>query len=164
MSRLAVDPGLAGTGTAIWGEKPWKDSRALLPWSIGNLYSKSKGGFEIRSKSLVDQLIDLMQQFEVTHVYCEMPEFFQSAAGVMVASAGDLQKLTFVVGCYASAAWNHGARFIPITPTEWKGQVPKDAVIRKIEHILPRIHTIDPQSHSWDAIGIGLYAQGKYHR
>jgi len=161
---LSIDPGVAGTGVAVWSRIAWGHGK---PTDVFNLYPRKDAGRDFTSKtcSLLKRLEESVDLKEVTEVWCEMPEFFQSAGGMMVASSGDLSKLTFMVGALAGHLWKYGIVFKTVCPTVWKGQLTKDMVIRKIQHIIPDIEkSMDPKSHSWDAIGIGLWAQNRFKR
>ncbi len=147
---------------ALWRERTWK--KVPKPYYCCNLYSSHKGDWELRVQNITAKVKEILDEADATHVYCEMPEFFNVAGGHLAANTGDLGKLTFLVGAYAQAAWSRGAVFVPITPREWKGQTSKEQVIRKIRQVMTLDADIKPVSHSWDAIGIGLWAQGLYRR
>ena len=80
----------------------------------------------------------------------------------MTAARGDLQKLTFLVGNYAALTWRYGIAFYPWLVNDWKGQMSKIAVEKAIKRRLHDIEILGVDSHMWDAIGIGLHAQGHF--
>lgn len=160
---LSVDPGVSGTGVALWRGKTWKKTVCNPVWAE-NLYPREKGDYVHKTNLLLARLETLISETTVTDLWCEMPQFFDDAGGHMAAKKGDLAKLTFFVGAIAGLCYKRGIRFHPVEPSEWKGQTSKEMVIRKINTVLPQIHELKPKSHSYDAIGIGLWAQGFYKR
>jgi len=97
----------------------------------------------------------------------EMPELWSGSA-ISNASAthkakpgepADLFKLVYLVGVLGAAALAAvGNLPVLATPAEWKGQLAKDMVTRRIQSALPGCAFRD---HEWDAVGMGLSAQGK---
>jgi hypothetical protein len=75
-------------------------------------------------------------------------------------SAGDLQKLVFLVGVLAGY-FHAAASFTPVTPGEWKGQLPKSVVTRRLEKRFGK-HTKGWEKDVWDAVGIGLWKMGRF--
>lgn len=72
---------------------------------------------------------------------------------------GSLQKLVFLVGViagYLPEDW----RIILVTPSGWKGQLPKDVVIRRMtaRYGTAVVKTLNVKTHAWDALGIGEWA------
>jgi len=74
---------------------------------------------------------------------------------------GDLQKLTFLVGVLAGY-FQSAVSFTPVTPNEWKGQLPKSVVIRRLQKRFGPGATQDWEKDGWDAVGIGLWKLGKF--
>lgn len=147
--KLTIDPGLNGTGWALWDER-WKLLRN------GVITPKNKG-WEMRGSEITCRVLDLDELInDVRDVYMEFPEFHQSAGGQVTAKSGALVKLAWFVGFLSSA--------IPVpvhyvTPTQWKGQLPKQIVIDRIKAKMPDVKA---KSHDYDAIGIGLYVRGDF--
>jgi Holliday junction resolvasome RuvABC endonuclease subunit len=160
---ITLDPGISGTGIAVWSSKKWKE-QLVNPVHCENLYPKEKKDFVVKTNSLLRKIENLFEIYDIKELWCEMPEFFDDAGGHMAAKKGDLVKLVFFVGAVAGICYTNGVHFRSIKPSEWKGQTSKEMVIRKIRYLLPEIHRINPKSHSYDAIGIGLWAQGFYKR
>lgn len=147
---MTVDPGLGGTGYAVW-TKDWK----LLHTGI----------LRSRKDSLSDRCEDIGRQLAalahcdgtIATVYFEMPAFHGSAGGQVTAKSGALVKLVFCVGWISSLV--HAkckVGFVPVR--DWKGQLPKDIVWSRIRKILPGCKA---ESHALDAVGIGLYLAGR---
>jgi hypothetical protein len=74
---------------------------------------------------------------------------------------GDLQKLCFLVGMLAGY-FKTARSFTPVTPNEWKGQLPKQVVIRRLIKRFGATATADWQKDAWDAVGIGLWKMGSF--
>lgn len=155
----SVDPGIGGTGYALWELKRWRT--VVVPLSVGVI--TPKGGTPLgKCRDLMDKLLALFDDEDVTEVYCEMPSFFQGAFGRAVAIRGDLGKLTFAAAMIAAAAWGVEAAFHPVEVNEWKGQTPKEVMARRIRKRIgaEAMDRLGIKSHAIDATGIGLYAKG----
>jgi hypothetical protein len=83
-----------------------------------------------------------------------------SAGGYAAASKESTHKLAFLVGSVARLAHTIGADFEPITPREWKGQLPKTVVISRIIKYLGENYKDAYKADTWDAVGIGLWKMG----
>jgi hypothetical protein len=92
-------------------------------------------------------------------VVSEYPAYFggQSVRGW---ATGDLQKLTFLVGVLCG----HFAEseFTEVTPGNWKGQLPKSVVIRRLQKRFGPGATQEWEKDAWDAVGIGLWKLGRF--
>lgn len=108
--------------------------------------------------SRLDRLLCELRE-RVRVVYCEMPILFEGEFGHAVVAKGDLQKLTALVGAFLGVCSIHGIRFKPILVNEWKGQMPKPVVNRRIRAILG-VDTKAYKRDEWDAVGVGLFAKG----
>lgn len=78
----------------------------------------------------------------------------------MVARRGDLVKLTYLVGKFSSFLPTEPEDFILVRVVDWKGQLPKSVVARRVFKILPGLSSQKISDHAVDAIGIGLYLKG----
>ena len=95
--------------------------------------------------------------------HCEFPHYMTSAKGIAATNKGLINKLSYLCGIFACIALERGILQDAILVRDWKGQLPKEAVIKRIKRIAPNtVRIIHPTSHDWDAIGIGLYAQGLF--
>jgi len=151
---FAIDPGLQGTGWAKFvgghlrecGVIELPGFAAELPWWRRSLLIVSTYLCHVEGPAL--------------H-YCEMPEYFGGAINERGWRTGDLQRTVYLVGSFAGAL---GASFTPVRVRDWKGQLPKVVVTRRIRKILgdeicTKLHI---ESHAWDAVGLGLWALGKF--
>ncbi len=151
-TRLSIDPGVQ-TGWALWSSD-WK----LLSHGIIKAPNKVKE-FDTRINIIGLELRAICRNNFVKQVYMEYPAFFGSTAGRMVAGRGDLVKLTYMAGALQGYLNSMGLWVERIEVNRWKGSLPKDVVIKRIQKILPNCKAT---SHDADAIGIGLYAAGKF--
>ena len=150
---LSIDPGLSGTGWAIWN----------LNWHLldsGNVYTNANK-LEEKISDIGNRILvySNIRYTEIKHVWIEYPAVFGGVAGDMVARKGDVVKLTFLAGYIVG---HLEAEFTIVPVHRWKGQLPKPIVIKRIKKILPFIDFEKIKSHSWDAIGLGLWAKGRF--
>lgn len=146
--QITIDPGTNGCGYAIWDSK----------WNLSyyGVLSSSNKDWNIKRSEIAKKLKAKVVNYGVTKGYIEEPAKFHGTFGNMVADRGDLVKLSIFVG------YVEGFLGIPmerIRVIDWKGQLPKDVVIKRINKILPKIRAT---SHDADAIGIGLYLKGVF--
>lgn len=143
--RITIDPGIGGTGWAIWN-KNW----LLKSWGI--IIPKGKVEHE-KITNICLQLQFICYGNMVKEVYIEYPQVFRTD----IALSGALTKLGFAVGMITGCLLPR--KFELIEVTKWKGQLPKEVVAKRIRKILPN-KKID--SHAYDAVGIGLYKRGDF--
>lgn len=159
--RIALDPGLQGTGLAIWPDATWGE--VLSPSEVV-VFNPVRGlTWEAQGQNHALRLQKHLGRRRVVRAYCEVPVFYASSAGGhMAAATGDLVKLSFAVGCLAGAI--PLGRFEGVKVPEWKGQLSKPIVELRIRKILGDIccQHLNIKTHAWDAVGIGLWAMGKF--
>lgn len=153
MSIVTVDPGLTGTGWAVW-DKNWELIDHGVIKAKSNLTPQQD-----RKQILSSRLHTQIAIFSPEIMYIEYPAKFSSVKGDMVAGRGDLVKLAQLVGYFHAYFNAKGLRTLDVTVNEWKGQMPKEAVMRRIKRLLPKVR---PHSHDYDAIGLGLYLKGVF--
>jgi hypothetical protein len=164
---ISIDSGSRGIGYAIWG---YNDFTELVPpWKAGHVTPKADEWYDGITETLaaVNSICTGLGTgdtgFGCMRIYVEMPEFRDTSTGHAIAKRGSLLKLAVATGAFSGFAWYTKSQFVPVTPTEWKGQLPKEVVISRIKAkfpLSPAIHTL--KSHAWDAVGIGLYAKGYF--
>lgn len=162
MTRVyAFDPGLGGTG---WAE--WKDDRRV-PTRVGVIAPKrveQARPLASRCNSISDEVRRVIKKGggidESVHVYIEMPQHMPNSRAGIAAQAGSVYVLTFLVGYLAARVWP--CQVFEIKPGTWKGQLPKDVVIGRVQRIVGEKEclALGIQTHAWDAVGIGLWAAG----
>jgi hypothetical protein len=166
MVNLSIDPGIMGTGVAVWNAFSHKWDQPVSPLACWNILP-SKGEREWLEKAacISSQIGGYIHNLQregrtIACLYCEFPEFQDSVTGNASVRKGDLFKLCFLIGAIAEICWNNDIAFEPVKVSEWKGQLPKKTVIKRIKEIIPGVIELGPVSHSWDAIGLGLYKKG----
>lgn len=155
---LCLDPGLGGTGYAMFDCLRTKDEAPGMVCTHGVLKTTERA-WQAGAEDLSAQMIGLLEALTPDVVALEVPELWQTAVSQSSASSGDLFKLCYLCGCFGEIVRQFCRRSpILVRPSEWKGQLPKDVVIRRIKIIYP---LLTATSHDADAIGIGLHLQGK---
>lgn len=166
-SLLAVDPGV-NCGWAFWPEekkypvqcgviKPHTNFQKMK----NLLASDGEIDFFKKMHSTIHQLSKIVLELKPKYVVCEWPQSFTSVGGRAASGAGSIIKLAFGIGQVALLADACGAKFIPVPVAQWKGQLSKRIVIKRIKKTLTlaRLDYLEPDSHAWDALGIGLFCK-----
>lgn len=164
--RMTVDAGITGTGLALWDENRWGLAVPPIAWFVllpqrkPNPHSHPR--WMLKMISISEQVALVMREFRPTETYCELPQYFDSGGGQRTAKTGALVKLSLCVGVMCECSRLHNSKFVPIPVNVWKGQLPKDVVESRARRLVPALNELVPQpnTHAWDAIGIGLYAKG----
>jgi len=167
---MAIDPGV-DLGWAFWpaGRKFPTDCGIIIP-HVGLLELKNKFAYnkEItffqKIHSTIHQLSLKIVELEPEIIACEWPQSFGSVGGRAASGSGSIIKLAYGVGQIALMADACRIKFAPIPVMQWKGNLSKINVMKRIIKRLPssRIDYLEPGSHSWDAIGIGLFCKGLF--
>lgn len=158
MMILAVDPGAGGTGWALLNAKT-----ARLQ-DFGTLHGKSKV-WTVKVLEIVTLFEKLLSNNYIGQVFMESPVFMRGYGGYTTASTGDLVKLSMLCGAlFIASSKLHGTTLVE--PSKWKGQLPKKVCNDRVWNILLRQHVYEeigkPSEHALDAIGIGLWALGRF--
>ncbi len=165
--RMSIDPGLGGTGYAVWDPADW--DRKVPPIDSGCV-SATDGDWIKRMDVISDLLSLVCQQHRVDEAWMELPAFMEGGVGMTAARKGDLVKLVATFGSiagrcfqgtrspYCFNAWT--ATLHPVEVHEWKGNLPKDLCQRRILKRLPGWTPKTGTTHEVDAVGIGLYCKG----
>ncbi len=144
--QITIDPGVNGTGYAVWDEK-WK----LEAWGI--LSSRQKD-WNDKMYEIVFKLKSKILSYGIKKGYIESPKKFMGSFGNLVANRGDLVKLSIFVG------FTEGSLGIPIERIDviqWKGTLPKDIVQKRVNRAFPKLNI---KSHATDSVGLGMYLSG----
>lgn len=175
MYRLSIDPGLSGTGLAVWDDQGTEaDWCTLAPpkrvYSNINTYAvhaPGEDGWPIRMANIVGQINHIYEHLEVRgrvhKVYIEWPHFRGDEVGYTATSKGDIYKLSALIGGIMTITIHKFGGTVKLVPvTEWKGQLPKDIVTNRIKNVLGNnvCENLRISQHGWDAVGIGLYTKG----
>jgi Holliday junction resolvasome RuvABC endonuclease subunit len=161
---MSVDPGYNAMGWALW-------DRVLV-----NKYELNACGVIVSSKTekvfnSFDRVNDMIDQWQNTFCYmrpdilvCEEVTVMDGPGGYAAARTS-LMGLAGAVGQWATWIHLNRGKFVPAPVVKWKGQLPKVAVNKRIRSILrPKEVKLlsKPASHDWDAVGIGLWYQGRF--
>jgi len=161
---LTVDPGLGGTGLAFWKDfTVWESEGVRPPDSVHSLRTGRQ------DSHWWDRCIRLSKSFELIMrryrwpglVVVEGQELW-SSSGTSQASVGkgDMFKTAYLVGMIGHTV--HGGRCICrlVPPSQWKGQLSKQAVVKRIKRRLPDVEDACLADHVSDAVGLGLFLMG----
>lgn len=146
---MYIDPGLEGTGWATFVNNSYEDSGVIhsgLQW-------------QQKVNIITNCVKNIAHTHDVLDITCEWPGLWSgSAVSQASAAKGDLFKLAYLIGSIAKM-WDdrNGRPLRLISPQEWKGQLPKEVVMRRVHVLLPNVKL---SNHMADAIGMGLAAQG----
>ena len=151
---LSVDPGVEGTGWAYFRNGIFKYAGTITPQGRDDQWVERMYSVANRFQSLVELYPGL------DYVVMECPAFHGGVAGMVVASSGSLVKLSLLTGALLNICRAKGFTPTLTKPAEWKGQLPKDVTKKRCEEILKT--KLDGTDHACDAIGIGLWALGKF--
>ncbi len=152
MSRwMSVDPGM-NLGWAFWTDKTLVEYDQILA----------------KHTTLEKDLVFLFKEFEqvlyykgpLDKVIIEYPGVWAGSQVSAAANAsGDLIKLGAVVGGIAALCVAMKAEVVFVNAGKWQGQLSKDAVKIRVRRALG---IEERSSHINDAIGIGLWTQGRF--
>lgn len=143
---LTIDPGISGTGWALWSG--W----VLI--KTGIITPPDALSWESKMTFVMGALKNIIEHYDFIEVHVELPKQFGGVRGMATSGKGSLTKLTLLVG---AIMFNFQAKPVPVN--DWKGQLPKEVVEKRVKDILPKCKA---KSHAIDAVGIGLYIQGRF--
>jgi hypothetical protein len=165
---LAIDGGLSGTGLALFE----RDATGIMhPTRVDVFTPKKTLGYMAKAQAIVDFiLVSYFSSFSESyspggpsfHGVLEFPAYQEGAQRSMGWKSGDLQKLTYLIGVLtAGIPWT---RVTHVLPRDWKGQLPKDVVERRLRRDLGEdvCQKLAVKTHGWDALGIGLHVLGRF--
>lgn len=156
---LAIDPGY-NTGVAVWQFTEWAD--LLAPYRTFTITAPRKGTWQERMISLANRLQAVFDEFQPIGLAMEVPQFFNDAGGEMAAAGGALVKLTLSAGVVIGLA-NRTVRYWHLpTVHNWKGQLPKEVVHRRLSKRWCEFIREGLSGHEKDAAALGLWTAQKY--
>jgi len=155
-SVLTLDPGAGNTGWAYWPSLSLDgDAQAPLEFDVW----KTRGTWLAKVIAQTRHLRDFVEEAPETQIVIEGTEtWLTSSRTIAAATRGDVNKLAFLVGALyvvAERAADEPPRVVK--PSEWKGQMGKGAVDARIKRRLGKRYP----AHASDAVGLGLWLQGK---
>lgn len=133
---IAIDPSINNLGLAVFKNKTLIEHKLLKP-------SKGlrKAHYLDKCRDLVEQITSIHSKFSKkgkTKLVTEIPMHFGSTAerGFLARESGSVYKLTFICGMIYNIAKDVQA----YEPREWKGQMPKDVVGKRLQLDYPKLH------------------------
>lgn len=157
MNVIAIDPGVNACGVATWGGKDVRPHQTMV------FTASKKLTWPERVATLVNNVNLEFQFSSFDTLAIEWPEVMGGAVGNAAAKRGDVTMLAYSVGSFASIAESFGLKVQLVPVREWKGQLSKDVVEKRITRAIKGIYSTCGQlikTHAWDAVGIGLHARG----
>lgn len=146
---MSIDPGIGGTGWAMWEEEKLVASSSIKPRIKGK-------SWEQKAAAIIDQLRDVCNNCRPMQCFIEQPFIaLDGGRAEISAKRQDVVKLSILNGMIVQAIPNtHQVRVI-----DWKGQCPKHIFKKRIERYLSSINyrPSTTTSHELDAIGIGRH-------
>lgn len=155
MILLAIDPGIRGTGAAIFdGSTLIRVAYVVNPFAAGNQAGEAAamGRAVVEWAGAVDVVVTEWPRVYATRI----------RAGQ---SSGDPNDLLALAGVDAAVAVLVGARSASYCPSEWKGQLPKDVMGARIlsrltaaeQSLVMAVTPAYKRHNAVDAIGVGLF-------
>lgn len=147
---MAFDPGLDGTGWALFGGKEYMRSGVLRP--KGETWTD-------KVHWLVANLSEVMEDNYASAFVLEYPGYWAgNVKSVAAVNSGALLKLAFVCGAIYTLTKTEvlGLSVYVISPQDWKGNMPKELVMARIKAKLGKTF----RDHEADAVGMCLAARG----
>jgi hypothetical protein len=132
MKFMTIDPGLSGTGWAVFRDKE------LINWGI----VRGKG---ITFQKKAEDIVFKLDAFTEGEVFCEWPSF----QGLIAQNTGSIIKLSYLIGRLDQ---KFGMKLIPVS--QWRGTCPKEVLWRRAEKFFRRKGF---KSHSGDAVAMGQW-------
>lgn len=166
---MTVDPGLGGTGWAAWTPTIQQNRMPIKSGSISALSLQEE--WQDRARCIAQELQRMVEMYQVRKIFLELPRYMEGGVGITAARRGDLIKLAITTGiiigyCCRSrspyAVDQCAIAFIEIP--DWKGNLEKKMCNDRCRKIMDQYDFISATdtSHEWDAIGMGLYIQGRF--
>ncbi len=152
---IFIDPGIGGTGYAIWFYGEFSSYE-----SGDTLYGPNEYGI-INCKDVNVQLEKfkrMIAYFRPLLMYIEDAAFMTgSLKGQAAARTGSVVKLAQYIGRLQQICQELRVTTELISVMKWKGTLPKKVVWDRIFKVLPDLKA---KSHALDAIGLGLWKMG----
>ena len=147
-----VDPGVSGTGVALW-----EDISALGPPDETDRWSPRKVPWDVNFAQCVLWFEKWLGESPAQLVVIEGVEVWMGEKSLTAGARGNLSKLAYLVGALVHVCIVENVEWIIVTPSQWKAQLPKDAMQRRVRQALG----VSYREHEYDAVAMGLAAQGR---
>lgn len=165
---LAIDPGLRGTGVALLEDGEVVAAGYARPPVVVGVVTGRAHQAAVAARAVAEWAAGR----GVTEVVVEWPQTYARAirGGTSKADPNDLLGLAGVGA--AIAALYAGLATTSYLPAEWKGQVPKEVMHRRVEsrlrlselaYVRAAVEAANARGKVdvWDAVGIGLHHVGR---
>lgn len=163
---LSIDPGYAAMGWALWTGKHLKAK--LLQAGVFQEKSRvTNVTWHQKVNAFQERLFVLLNipfGKTINYVVCEEMQMMGGRGGAAAANTS-LLGLAGTVGMWAAWAYTYEATFQLAPVSTWKGNLPKSVVAKRVKEKLskPELQLLTRNtSHDWDAVGIGLWFQGRF--
>lgn len=154
---LAVDPGTKSTGIAVW-DSP-STTTNFVPHFVDLLIASDRDNWFTRAHAMSLQFRTMLIGLRPRSVVIELPEYYGHDPATATQS---IIKLTVLVGMMAALSYELDVPELQLIPvSQWKGQMSKGVVQRRIIKLLAPHDCSGYEDDIWDAVGLGLYHLGK---
>lgn len=161
---MFVDPGVAnsgGTGWAFFEELGLDSLSPFAPDDFGVIRGSSRNWCD-RAGHITREFDKICNDNELDlhplYLFIEFPVVWVNSFKSMTSTQkGELFKLSYLCGALAAGSGYELCTTL-FSVNDWKGQLPKAAVISRIKKQWPELGKI--RDHEADAIGMGLAFQG----
>ena len=156
---MSIDPSLNSLGLAVFENKKLSDHLLIKSTTV----ERAKDEF-VRARVMVEKIRDIYKKFggkNEVQLVTEVPQHF-GVAGYLARESGAVFKLTFLCGML----FNMDETVIGYQPRQWKGQLPKEVVGRRLQQLYPKLKIVKKENDKTkfvmdhnivDAIGIGHF-------
>lgn len=154
---ISIDPSINNVGCAVFAILGKKKAALVHHVLIHpSKFAKSEN-YLAKSRDICQQIVSLINNYDNVQLVTEIPQHF-GTGGYLARESGSVQKLTFVAGMI----FNIADDVVAYEPNQWKGQLPKDVVARRLQRIYKDLQIFDEKKKKFlmdhnivDAIGIG---------
>lgn len=152
MKLLSIDPGLS-TGYAVWDVY-----KSLVCFDS---FTAEGSTIEEKLHSIFSSVNNLFEQFRFEAVVMEGVQYQFSLKSMTSTLRGNTFFLAYQVGIICGVCSSRRTNYIIKLPSEWKGQLTKEATRLRVLRALPELKKQKINNHTIDAIALGLSFQGR---
>lgn len=152
---LSVDPSINACGFAVHSTS----DKELIEYGLVSPKKAARAKDDMftyisKARMVFDTLKNIHKQYTENDKTCvivlEVPSYFGDA-GYLARESGSIHKLAFVCGMISSIT----SSLVVYEPQQWKGQVPKEVMRRRLARYCTHIDVDKIDHNSMDAICIG---------
>lgn len=171
---IAIDPSINNVGCAVF-KMVGKKSATLIDKDVLHPSKFVKNGTYLeKARDIVEQIREVIEKLSKkgidydgnndVQLVTEIPQHF-GVSGYLARESGAILKLTFIAGMI----YNITDNVVSYEPNQWKGQLPKDVVARRLQKLYKDLDIYDMKNNKFlmdhnivDACAIGhFYIYGK---